>query len=584
MQNPMTLTTIEDGILTEISGPRLMQSTREIAKWVRLSGEPDELESVRWVQKELEGCGFRTTLLSHDGYISLPGPARLEVAGENAPVGCITHSFAVSTPAEGLKAELVYVPPGVEATPAQVAGKLVLLEGYASAGSALLFDRLGAAGQIHIHDDHLHETSVSPVWGNPSDRTLGQMPTSPGISIRRADGERLKKRLQQGPLRVTLHTRVETGWRPIPLLVADLEDVPQEHFVLLSCHIDSWHYGAMDNGSANATVIEVGRLVAAHRQELKRGLRLAFWSGHSHGRYAGSAWYADHHWSDLRKHCVAHVNVDSTGGVGATVINEPPVMPQTSGLAAAVLQKLTGERIDPVRMARFADQSFYGIGLNCIYGTLSMQDAKATEGTLAVRFGGGKRSGGLGWWWHTTEDTIDKVDEALLVRDTKVYAATVFRLLAQPILPFDYREAVAELESVVADLAGSVGGRFDLAPLDEELRALSRSVAALHEKLPRAEGMDEGRRRRVNEVLVQLSRHLVPVAFHENGPFEHDMMEPLKPVPSLQPLRALAAEKPGSDAARLLATRLRRRCNWVQDEVSAASAVAEKGVRILEGD
>lgn len=574
----MTLASTEDRILTEVSGPRLMQSTREIAKWVRLSGEPEELESVRWVQAQLESYGFRTTLISHDGYISLPGAARLEVPGESGPMGCITHSFAVSTPAEGLTADLVAVPPGTEPTAAQVAGNLVLLDGYASAGSARLYDRLGAAGQIHIHDDLLHETSVSLVWGSPTDRTVGLMPASPGISIRRADGERLKRRLQQGALRVTLHTRVETGWRPIPLLVADLPDVAQEHFVLLSCHIDSWHHGAMDNASANATVMEVGRLLAEHRKDLRRGLRLAFWSGHSHGRYAGSAWYADHHWSELRRHCVAHVNADSTGGVGATVINEPPVMPQTGALVAAVLEKVTGERIDPVRIGRFADQSFYGIGLNCIYGTLSMQDAKATEGTLAVRFGG-KRSGGLGWWWHTIEDTIDKVDEALLVRDTRVYAATVFRLLAEPILPFDYREAVGELESVLADLARTAGPRFDLSALGEEVRALSRSVAALQDTVRQAGALDEQCRRKVNEVLVRLSRHLVPVAFHENGPFDHDLMEPLEPIPSLQPLRRLAAEDPDSDAFRLLATRLRRRCNWVLDEVGAARAAAEEGVR-----
>ena len=44
---------------------------------------------------------------------------------------------------------------------------------------------------------------------------------------------------------------------------------------------------------------------------------MAFWSGHSHGRYASSAWYADTFWHDLHERCVCHVNIDSVGAKGA---------------------------------------------------------------------------------------------------------------------------------------------------------------------------------------------------------------------------------------------------------------------------
>ena len=83
---------------------------------------------------------------------------------------------------------------------------------------------------------------------------------------------------------------------------------------MFSGHHDTWDYGVMDNGGANATMLEVARLFAPERADWRRGLRLCFWSGHSHGRYSGSAWYADTHWDELVRRCVAHVNVDSTGG------------------------------------------------------------------------------------------------------------------------------------------------------------------------------------------------------------------------------------------------------------------------------
>ena len=89
-----------------------------------------------------------------------------------------------------------------------------------------------------------------------------------------------------------MFTSVDTSWRPIPELVADL-DVDGRDYVMFSGHVDSWHYGAMDNASANATMIETARMLADNRESLRRGVRFAFWSGHSHARYAGSTWFAD---------------------------------------------------------------------------------------------------------------------------------------------------------------------------------------------------------------------------------------------------------------------------------------------------
>jgi len=83
-------------------------------------------------------------------------------------------------------------------------------------------------------------------------------------------------------VRVRLRTQVDTRWRTLPLLIAHLR-APRGNgdFVLMSGHVDSWHYGAMDNGAGNATQMEVGRIFAARKKRLRRDLRLAFWSGHS---------------------------------------------------------------------------------------------------------------------------------------------------------------------------------------------------------------------------------------------------------------------------------------------------------------
>src|SRR5690606_31051813 len=175
----------------------------------------------------------------------------------------------------------------------------------------------GVRALICISGEHLHEMTVSPVWGSPTPETLDMLPQVPVISVDSATGEQLKALIDGAEARVRVTTVVDTRWRKIPVLLADLDVEGRDH-VMFSGHVDSWHYGAMDNGSANATMIEVARILANHRDELRRGVRFAFWSGHSQARYAGSTWFADAYWFDLRDRCVAHVNVDSTGGKGAT--------------------------------------------------------------------------------------------------------------------------------------------------------------------------------------------------------------------------------------------------------------------------
>ena len=80
--------------------------------------------------------------------------------------------------------------------------------------------------------------------------------------------------------------------------------------------------------------------------ELKRGLRLCFWSGHSHGRYSGSSWYADAKFGDLARHCAAHVNVDSVGAKGNTVLADALSSNELFAVAAEAVRQQGGQELD----------------------------------------------------------------------------------------------------------------------------------------------------------------------------------------------------------------------------------------------
>ncbi|MGH7153174.1 MAG: M28 family peptidase, partial [Acetobacteraceae bacterium] len=267
-----------------VSGPELMRHMRQFARWTKLSGTKEERQSLDYVQQALRGYGFATTILSHDAYISLPVRSRVEIDG--ATPRSITHSFSRPSPPGGLTAAIVYVGDGTESDFADndLRGRIALVEGIASPAVADRARRAGAAGQLHISPhEHIHEMCVSPVWGSPAPATLGAVPATVIATIAQADGEALRTRLshREHP-RVTLHAEVDTGWRRTPILVADLAATAaegDEPFVLFSGHHDTWYYGVMDNGGANATMLEVARLCASRRDAWRRGLRLCFWSG-----------------------------------------------------------------------------------------------------------------------------------------------------------------------------------------------------------------------------------------------------------------------------------------------------------------
>lgn len=293
----------ETTLLSQVSTQRLMATNQQIAQWERHSGTQSERIAFAYVQQTLKEYGLQTTLLEHPALVSYPIDATVELLDSaGAPIkvfACLGAAYSATV--ENLEAELVDLGFGgpEEYAAHDVQGKLVLLNGLATPTAVYAAEQAGAIGQIFINDDHLHYMIVSTIWGTPTPESAQRIPSTPAISVVQADGHELRERLAQGPVRLRLSSQVFMDWQQTPILVAELLGVQSDEFVLFSGHLDSWEVGAMDNGSANATMMEVGRLLAQHKEQLYRGLHLCFWSGHSHGRYSGSTWYADNFWEEL---------------------------------------------------------------------------------------------------------------------------------------------------------------------------------------------------------------------------------------------------------------------------------------------
>jgi len=228
--------------------------------------------------------------------------------------------------------------------------------------------------------------------------------------------------------------------------------------VLLSSHYDSWHEGITDNATGNALCLALAALF--HGQALIRGLRIAFWPGHSNGRYAGSTWYADHYRSHLMHKCIAHINVDSPGCMGGSklVINASGAE-SVAWLNQAIIAT-TGEPADRVTpLGKGADQSFWGLGIPLHF---SLREVPEQRQSLSPGSGGG-------WWWHTEKDTLDKVDENNLWRDFLVYQHWLESLLFEERLPLDALQYLTLMNDALMQLQNEIDPAFSIEPFTSGL-------------------------------------------------------------------------------------------------------------------
>src|SRR6058998_170111 len=184
-------------LVESVSTDRLMEDTREIARWVRLSGSPEERRAFAYIERRLREAGLRTQLLEHDALISLPQSAALRLSDPDPEeIPCITHSFAVSTPRDGIAAAAVAVGEGPPA--GTVSGCVATSSGVASP-STIATQSDGAVGVIFLNRDPLvHEMIVSTIWGSPTLSQLGRLPSIPVVSAAGDGAVRVRARAAGG--------------------------------------------------------------------------------------------------------------------------------------------------------------------------------------------------------------------------------------------------------------------------------------------------------------------------------------------------------------------------------------------------
>ena len=555
----------------------LWRNLEGICRWERYTGTEGENAAVRYVESELTALGIDVEVHRFHSLISIPGETTLHVLGEGGEaIRAITAVFGASTGEGGVSGGAVYAgEAGAPDTPfgnpfytgasgeTPVAGRVVVAEGMLSPARFHHFERRGAIAQVYVNKGNAHELTVSTIWGAPTPESIGRLPGTPVVTLSREQGadllERLKRREE---INLRVHARTDTAWRETLMPVASVAPGSGSgEYVLVGGHIDSWHVGANDNAAGDATLMELARVAHERRGELRRGLKLAWWNGHSHGRFSGSTWYADHAFHELRRNCVAYLNIDQPGCRGATLYR-PFCTAEVRDWVRDAVARLGGQDTEPDHPRKMADQSLWGVGVPS-FSFLPVLPPGHPD------LQKDHPEGGFPEYWHHPDDTLDKMDKSLLAEHCRLYAAALHELCCMERIPLNPAATAAVVNGEIERLGALGGGAVELGDLREAGARFAKACAALNEKL---EGLDAAA---ANRVLLDVSHAVNPVLYTLAGPFDHDPASGAFRLPGLQCIESYVERGPESDSGRVIYTRILREKNRVIAGLDAASAIAE---------
>ena len=553
---------VKDAITTDA----LMTYSAAIAEHERPSGSPGENAAIDTIVATLEAHGVPVLVHELSAYASDPVSATVSIPGTDFAPPAITMAYSAASAGTvgevvdlGTLADLPRLEVGtgerlvVEgeefgADLPDLSGRVAIVDGQPRNVPTIALERMGAAAVVFVNpEERLNELIVTSTWGSPSLMNHHRLPRIPVAQIMRSAGEELRTRMAGGPVELRVETEVATGWKTMRLAIATIEPpgAGNAPYVVLGGHIDGWYHGATDEAASNAAMLSLALAFHDVRDRLRHGLVVAWWPGHSNARYAGSTWYADEFFTDLRARGLAYMNIDGVGQVGARTFGAS-ASEAFQPFASHVVAETQGVEISPSRPGRNSDQAFNGVGLPLI----QFNHTRLAE------------DGGY-WWWHTAEDTYDKIDGDVLKTDTDIYAHALAGMLAGGRYPVSLAAQVGALEAAIAARDAAAGGALRLdRHLGDRMDRLRRVAADLDERA------DAGGIGAVD--LVAFLRPLHRVMYVPLNDYHPDPGVSLGPLPGLAPARILVDEEAGSDRRGFAVPVLARERNRLIEAVDEA--------------
>jgi hypothetical protein len=571
---------ISDEISREKAYEHLAFLVNEVGE--RLAGTDQIRCAATYIRDKMESFGLEARIDNFPIYQSYPREAELKVTfPETKTIFAKPTCHILSTSSEGLEGELIYAKTGSydDYHGKDVRNKIVLTDmtwDPARPEKARIAFEKGAKALIIMNwgspdNPVIQMGAVKSQWGNPTPESLQEIPQISVISITRRDGQYLKELCEKGKAGVWLRAEATRDWvtanQPVGFLNCGRST---EEFVLVGGHLEAWGKTAICNSSGNSVILELARILAMHRKDLKRNLIFGFWDGHEIAEAAGSTWFVDTNWDNLSRNCIAYVNIDNVGIRGTTEPGVTSVTEMKTFLQGLVKEKW-GVEGQWHRAYKGGDESFFGVGVPYISFYTRYSPAELKELNFAS----------LSPWLHSEADTIDKIDPCLYEKHLYFFAELLIRLCNSAVLPYDISALADEFAQAISELKQMNGGKqpIDFDELAEKAKRLQRLVSRF-ERTVRAE--EKPSNPSINRTLIKVSRELSPVLRSQAGKYGQDPYGYSfvgKPIPALYvPIWKMASLRRESDEIKLWETKLIRERNKVSDAITACIEQVEQAL------
>ncbi len=517
MRDPKSIiSALTEAVISEIRQENIEETTIAFSHWKRASASPDAEAAADYLLEKLEEYGIPHQRLLFSGYMSSAVSASLEILGENSrSFDVVPCGFTKNT--EDLVGELYYDSLSEKNNLTNIEkeerfeafkGKIILTREYCSdiAYEAAAAGALGIIGMYNSPEEVPHYFGASNHNGTPTPDNRHLLPTLPCIDCTKSAGEYLIAQMRKGPVRVRMSALADTGVKLASIPVAFIQG-SEENFVMMDGHYDSHCEGMTDNGAGDAIILELARCLHKNRHLLKRSILVCWWAGHEFGQYAGSTWFSDTYFEKLRDRCVAHINIDVAGSRGAERIRARTTQMEGRNFTAERIQRFTGFEAQPyIQLPHLGEQSFLGREVPI---TIMLKYEAAPEKQKVWPVGGG-------YWWHSREDTLDKVDYANAMRDAKINAEMICEIANSRHLPVDMPAFLAEMRKLLLEIASALNQDFELAPVFSHLERLEKKVLELCDAM---KGQQE-----TDTIVQKTAGALIQMVYTYTSPYEYDKL------------------------------------------------------------
>ncbi|RHW34843.1 aminopeptidase [Neobacillus notoginsengisoli] len=394
-------------VLNNLNVDNIYNNIEYLSRTPRVAGTEAEQNAIRYVKEQFESYGYKTELQEFEFYgYKAPDVVQLSVSGYSGDLNPLSFTYGMDG---NVTAELVYAGLGrvQDLADKDLTGKIALVQrGEISfADKVLNAAAKGAAGVIIFNNA---AGVINGTLGEPNDNYV------PVVSILQDAGQALVSALNNGPLTATIKIEgAEGGLRTSHNVIATKaptnKNKATNKIVALGAHHDSVDGapGANDDASGTAMTLELARVMKNIPTETE--LRFITFGAEELG-LIGSRYYASKLSEDEKNRFIGYFNMDMVGSrdAGHLVINVADGNPNiVSDTAQASSARLNGAPT-PLETGGSSDHvSFTEVGV---------ASASFIHRPLEP-------------WYHTPEDTIDKISKEKLQDVAQIVGTAVYDLV-----------------------------------------------------------------------------------------------------------------------------------------------------------